>query len=236
MKKSVVIVAIYVLIIGLTAQAAIVNVDFVRNEHPSYETGVGALTAETGPMFWNALVGNAEGAPVTISDIADSAGAATTVDIVYTKTNRDAWAADSVQCSTLAYGAGHDLMQAYLTTQGAVDYVTIQGLTAGNSYDLYLFGHGDNEAQNTQFTVDGVTKGSSIDVTGLEVLTLDAHYVVFSGVVADGTGAIEIAFENGPDNEWGSFNGMQIVGDVVPEPATLVLLGLGSLVSLKRRK
>ena len=231
MKRTVLCAVICLLMVGVTAQAAIINVDFVRNLTSSNETGVGALTSETGPMYWNALTGNASGAPVTITNVSDSEGNATAVDVVYTKTNRDAWSANSVQSSTLT--SGKSLMEAYLTTQGADDYVTIQGLVAGNSYDLYLFGHGDNEDQNTQFTVDGSTKGSTIDVTGLTELTENAHYVIFSGIAADVNGEILIQFSPCELNEWGSFNGMQIVE--VPEPTSLVLLGFGSLI-LKRRK
>ena len=230
MKRTVWCAVVCLLMASVAAQAAIINVDFVRNEHASYETGVGALSSASGSMYWNALVGNADGAPVTITNIADSEGNATTVDVVYTKTNRDAWATDSVQSSTLT--SGGDLMEAYLTTQGATDSVVIQGLVAGNGYTLYLFGHGDNEDQNTQFTIDGTTLGSTIDVTGLTELTENAHYVVFSNVFADANGEILIEFAPGPDNEWGSFNGMQIV----PEPVTLALFGIGSLLSVRRKR
>ena len=157
--------------------------------------------------------------PVTATDVVDFEGNATEVDVTYNALSRGAYGTDSIQSTSLPATDGHDMMEGYFTTQGMANSVTISDLGAGLSYDLYLFGHGDNEAQNTQFTVAGETKGSTIDVTGLGLLTEDAHYVVFTAVEADENGEILIEYANGPDNEWGSFNGMQITHSAAPRGA-----------------
>lgn len=212
------------LLIGASARAwDVINVDFVYGgSATSNETGQGALGTGTGWVWAYLGSEQTQSTPVTVTDVVDYQGNPTTVDVIYDALSRGAYAADSVQSSTLPATNGHDMMVGYLTTQNATNSVRIQGLAPGANYTLYLFGHGDNEAQNTQFTVNGVTKGSTIDVTGLTQLTEDAHYVVFDFVTADVDGQIQIEYANGPDNAWGSFNGMQItpgLGANTPVPA-----------------
>lgn len=190
----------------------VVNVNFVKSGYSNIETGAGVLG--TGTAAWNVLAAdqNQSGLGlVTLTDVVDSTGTATTVDVVYDCQSRGSWTSSGVQSATLPATNGRYMMESYLTTQNAANYVYIQGLEADSYYDLYLFGHGDDEAQNTQFTINGTTKGSTINVTGLTGLTENAHYVVFQNVAPDTNGEIQINFSNGPDNEWGAFSGLQIM-------------------------
>ena len=192
----------------------VINVNFIKSGYTSTETGPGAL--DIGTSTWNVLIANQDQSSmgtVTITDVVDSTGAATNVDVVYDCQSRGAWTSNSVQSSSLPTSNGQYMMASYLTTQNATNYVYVRDLQPGSLYDLYLFGHGDDETQNTRFTVNGVSKGSTINVAGLGELTQNAHYVIFQGVAADANGQIQIEFANGSSNQWGSFNGLQIVSN-----------------------
>ena len=210
--KKVVLFIMCLLLFGASAQAwELINVDFVYGTSATTsETGYGAFGPGTGWVWAYLGAGQTQSTPVTVTNVVDFEGNATDVDVTYNALSRGAYGADSVQSSTLPANDGKEMMKGYFTTQGTTNSVTVSDLTAGGYYNLYLFGHGDNEAQNTQFTVVGETKGSTINVAGLTQLTENAHYVVFEFVPADENGEILIEYANGPDNEWGSFNGMQI--------------------------
>ena len=219
--RSTILCLMCLLLIGTTAQAwDVINVDFVYGASTvTSETGQGALGTGSGWVWAYLASAQTQSTPVTVTDVVDFEGNPTTVDVIYDALSRGAYGADSVQSSTLPANNGHEMMSQYITTQGKTNTVRIQGLTAGGYYTLYLFGHGDNENQNTEFTVNGVTKASTIDVAGLTQLTEDAHYVVFDLVAADENGQIQIDYANGPLNEWGSFNGFQITPGEVPGAA-----------------
>ena len=76
---------------------------------------------------------------------------------------------------------------------------TINGLVAGNAYDLYFYGQGDNftatnfnGGQNTGFRIGTDVRHTSYDgVSGGDgQLVEDVEYVLFTGIVADATGSI----------------------------------------------
>ncbi len=224
MKRIVLFGVMCLLGIGLTVQAGVVNVNFQAGSGPVEDNG-GAAFGEGVTMYWNDYVDSL----TTIENCLDSDGAATSVDITDNHDGRY-WGALG---SELTYG--YDIMDNYHhnSNHGYKDMI-IAGLTPDSSYDLYLYGHGDQESQNTIFTIDGVSKSSTIDVAGLTELTENAHYVIFTGVLADSSGQIIV---NWGAETYAAINGLQIIGEMpVPEPATLALLGLGALISLKRRK
>ena len=192
----------------------VINVNFVKTGYTNTEAGQGAL--EIGASVWNVFVADQDQSSlgvVALTNVVDSKGTETTVDIVYDCQSRGAWISNGVQSSSLSSTTGQHMMQSYFTTQNAANYVYLQGLEAGSYYDLYLFGHGDDETQNTIFNVNGTTKQSTIDVDGLTVLTENSHYVIFKGIAADQNGEIQIQFSNGSANQWGAFNGVQIVSN-----------------------
>jgi len=111
--------------------------------------------------------------------------------------------------------------------------VNITGLLDGGIYTLYLYGAGDNSGQRTKFTVGG-TDQSTTGVAGSHDLTEGVDYVVFENVLASG-GFIGITYTADDGAGEGHFNGFQLV-QVVPEPSTVLLTGMGCLVMIWKRR
>jgi hypothetical protein len=112
--------------------------------------------------------------------------------------------------------------------------LTISGLEVDSSYTLYLMGlakgtaDGDDDAICMSATISAITLGGAGGQTWYPAAYVqNGNYLVFSGTV-DGTGSITATVSN-----LGAF---QLEGVGVPEPATVALLGLGSLCLIYRRK
>jgi pectate lyase len=164
------------------------------------ETKGGAAFGFGVTMTWNNYVAGSG----TMSNLLDSGGAATSVSI---NPNATSSYSTSTFFSSLTYG--QSIMNGYLFVQNTTKNMTIAGLTAGSTYDLYLYGHGDQEAQNTRFTVNGTSKTTSTNVSGLTALTENAHYVVFKGVAVNTSGQITVNWGN--TSGYGALNGIQII-------------------------
>ena len=118
-----------------------------------------------------------------------------------------------------------DYAHAHYTTSSLS--FTLSGLAANTQYNVYLYGEVGTglgtEVNPVQFTVNGVTNtlsnSSSFDGTFVE----DREYVVLT-TTSDATGTL-----NGtvvcPIESYAIFNGLQVSS--IPEPSTIVLLGMG---------
>ena len=78
----------------------------------------------------------------------------------------------------------------------------------------------------------------SIDVEGLKAgtctVTVEADYTVGSGVA--GSDILTVLFGAGETESGGDYSGASVDITVLPEPATLALLGVGGLLVLRRRR
>ena len=227
-------------LVSVQAYANVLNVDFQATGYGGAATfsGQGGIAA-TGDT-WNAVSPDAV-SPTAVTSVADhpewggcavnfnsftannlvdSTGAATGVSV--TVGAGQIW--QEYTPGNIATTNAKNLLRDYLAINSSGMTVAINGLIAGGKYDLALYAEGDVLARTTTFSANGKS-GSN---TGLDVehtLTQGVDYVLLSGVVADNTGAINIAAT--PVGVASAFNGLQISS--VPEPSTIVSLGMGLL-------
>ena len=109
---------------------------------------------------------------------------------------------------------------------------SLNGVTTGANYALYVYSqNGNYKSAVDSFSVNGGT-GAAINNTtiGAGPFTLNGNYVVFNGLIgpANQTFTLTETGTNGP------LNGFQLV--LLPEPSSAMLLALGSLPMLRRRR
>jgi hypothetical protein len=144
-----------------------------------------------------------------------------------------------------------ELQQAELKTTGAGNTatITLSGVNAG-TYDLLAYiANDDNNLVQAAYTVGATTyyaneqAGVSNTFTQADGLTTDApitgNYVEFDNIsVPTNNGTITLTYEayesTDGNNGAAAVNGLQLA-QVVPEPASASVIGLGALLFLRRR-
>lgn len=217
----------------------------------------GSATAGVGPYaaaYWNDTW--TDGLPNPASDLRDSTGGTTSVDISWSSFNT--WSIVGSHLGADTDGSlNREMLNGYLNSGPAgwgpwttESSVTLSQIVAEDtSYDIVVYFSSD-VAGREGYVTDGLmtyyfnTLGpaSINDASGNAVFvqaadTTDAgylvaaNYAVFSGL----TGSSQtITIQMRDEDEWGGIAGVQVVG-VVPEPATMALLGLGALLLRKRK-
>lgn len=240
------------------SQAAVVNIDFGNIGVDGIQVGLAAAPDADGgeTATWNGIN------TATAAGLLVSTGEISTVGLNFSARGFFNGPVDQELAS------GHAALFGDYITNRANDNgfdqrtQTITGLTAGNTYDIYIYGQGDNftdtnnnGGQNLGVTIDGNFFRTSHDgVSGGDgQLVENIEYVVLSAIEADASGEITFdtfnpggggtgEFATDPDSNASRFsgiNGIQIVGDVVvvPEPSSFALLGLGFVgFALRRRR
>ena len=199
----------------------------------------GVFADDDSDYVWNDLDptdgdNNAVGDVFTSPALVDTDGAGTTVTFVIENiSNKDMKTSENWSPNNIVLRQGiHDNLSDGLTLK-------ISGLIAGSTYELAVFdadGNQNSENQTvegndpTAFTKEVTGTGFDNGTAGQE----DGTYTYWS-VAADSNGELEWISDN--DDLWGTITGFQLRGNVVvPEPASLALLGLGGAVMLAGRK
>jgi fibronectin type 3 domain-containing protein len=209
-----------------SAQSAVVSAAsrslevFVDFNGAATFSGNGALAAPVGTS-WNGI------GPGLHPYLSDSSGPSSLTSVGLNATAQGAFGKDNgfnvggdnvtPGSATLTSPGGFDLMTDYLfNNSGVATTYTLTGLVPGRTYDLYLYGYGDQLGQNTLFSVDGVEKQTS-NPAGLSTITEGRHYTTITSV-ANASGEVVMSWDNksGTDDadlNSGSavFNGFQLV-------------------------
>jgi hypothetical protein len=222
------------------AMATTINIDFndaAADNSPTY-SGTAAATG-TGTV-WNGIDGNG-GANITVSTLVDSfgnevVGAGVSVAMYGV---RGGGTPDSPSAAGPATHDAEALMQDYFYARFGRDTypgeITLTGIDPAKTFDLYLYGGGDQTSQNSRFTYDGLSKSTAAPDAAVTALIEDVNYVVFRNINATQAGEIFFTLDRPEaDTDYSAINGLQLVE--VPEPTTLSLLALGGLGAIVRRR
>ncbi len=203
--------------LAAVASATVINVDYNASYYSTRIYSGTAVAPDTGTK-WNGVTVSTDWATegtTTSGALVDSFDNATPVTATITDFGGFA--------STGSYHTASDLMSDLANTSGPATF-TIDGLLPGNSYDLYLYATNSHySSQTTTFTV-GTTQTVTNSGTAFSGFVFGRNYTLFSGVAADAGGTISGSISAATG---GAFNGFQVVGEMIPEPSTIVLLATG---------
>lgn len=198
---------------------------------------VGEVTGVVAQDFWN----NGQGANGSLGSLTDSTGTVSGATVTWASTNT--WGRNITPSPT------NDLLSDYL--DGGSDGATPGGATVTFSnvpfslYDVYVYIRRNESSDNTQggrnflsdYTVNGVTQNVRTgDVRDAFVPATEfdiGNFVKFENVSGS---TLTMAANTGTANFRSPVDGVQVVEQVIPEPAsaTVAAIGMMSLLGLRR--
>jgi PEP-CTERM motif len=224
----------------VTAQAAVVNVDFNGAEGGIYPvlnyTGQGALITSDA-HYWNPFTAPLAG-NITINSLLASDGTTpTTVSVSLTNVLGYPYnplgpnASGNTLMDDVYFNAGYG--------SGTPSTFLIGGLATNKTYNLYLYGNAAyNLNVNEYFQIGSTTnfvtgRTSGANATGSPSFWASGtDYALFTSIVPNSSGQISGSWSAQAGNG-AVFSGLQIE-EVVPEPSTILLLGVGGLLVWRR--
>jgi hypothetical protein len=216
-----------------------VNIDFNNSASTTYS---GTAAAPGSGTFWNGMTSTT----LTNRGLRNSNGGITDVGYTISGTNILSFAG-STGVFEVSGGYAPLLRDYFYFSSGndtvtATRTVTITNLVAGASYDLYIYGHGDQAGQNNGISINGDVRQTTVDgvANGDGLLAEDVEYVKYTGVVANGSGQIAFDWFNptntgpidsstgladveSPNKQNGVLSAIQVVGTIPHVPLTVTI-------------
>ena len=224
MKEMLVVAVMVVFLTVGSASAASIFIDILGG---SYEPP----SPDTQGRYWNSTGSHeGDGNPKTIgyklTNAIDEDGVATTVDLKLLDAF-DAYNKGGLTASSITDWAGNVTRDSWcLTSSTAIAEIRFEGLTGGASYDLTFYGSRNTTGTRAMdVAIDGTTQSFNCVTEGM---------TTFTGVTADADGYITVGFGVASGSSYAYLSGVEI--DLIPEPATLCLLGIGGIGMLIRKK
>lgn len=212
----------------LPAGKNVVNVDIDGKQpaDPAPVTYAGAARFASAGTMWNALSGVENAVPSLQKEHLRTADGTRTAVAVKLEAQSGNLMFDNLANATSAFD-GNSLLNDYLYTTLTPVTLTITGLVAGASYDLYLYtacGR-TNPPYQTVADFGGVTGAWQTESGKFFAGSTTNDHLVFVGVRADETGRIVGELHGGTvATGSGVFNGFQLVGTFPEDPTGLVFL------------
>lgn len=233
MKKVIVLSLLCLFVVSANAGIDVVSVNWKQ-----YVGAVNDVLDGDGVVAANNWA-NLQAGGTSQTDLTLSSGTASTIDMTMTNPGGFGTAPESGYYDNTVFRTGAFVFANPLT-------LTLSDLSATfTTYDVIVYGTGfsGGEGGNQGAYSDGTStyymqRPNPADSSFIQSTDIDlgdgvdiANYVRFSGLTAD-TATITVSMVNVATG----IGGFQIVGEAIPEPATMLLVGLGSLIGLRRKK
>ena len=205
--------------IVIATNTTIIDVAFTASPATG-KTGLAAIGA-TANDFWNTFALTLRNDGYTVS------GSLPSVNYVNGNASSAVLMLANVE-QAISNGASDPMYGTYFFTQGGNMTLTVTNLVGG-AYDIYLYGHGNEDNQNSifQLSVGSLSYGSEQTTNGSGWLSSvwqeGEQYVVFSSVVVSAGQTITITVEPGVTG-YPVLSGMQMSPLVVPDSGAPVVV------------
>ena len=202
---------------------------------------------------WNNLT-TADGTQANLTADVGGVVNATAASVTWSSPNTWASTGRGEENNTAPAGNNRNLMTGYLDTLGlgaegiTVTVANLPPVAGFPFFDVYVYTQGGANNRGGTYTIGGITKehtvlgpftGAFVEDTLDPGTTTGSNYLVFRGL--SGTGFTLTATPTLGNPARAPINGIEIVASAIPEPGTIALLGIGTVivaagVAVRRRR